>query len=81
MYGLQDVHSNALRKPWRVVTTSQALADVLTCRCDRGHRHGVTCGVKAKCSAYYTPCLVEIIGNAACGATSPSSTRWRTRWT
>eukprot|EP00972_Heterocapsa_arctica_P058778 8665166-Heterocapsa_arctica.AAC.1 len=44
-------------------------------RCDRGHRHGVTCGVAAKSSAYYTPYLVQIVGNAACGTTSMSSKR------
>eukprot|EP00972_Heterocapsa_arctica_P075775 11175873-Heterocapsa_arctica.AAC.1 len=35
MYGLQDAHGNAVRKPWRVVTTSQDLADALTRRCDQ----------------------------------------------
>eukprot|EP00972_Heterocapsa_arctica_P001462 213014-Heterocapsa_arctica.AAC.1 len=57
-------------KPWRVITTDSALAEALRRRCDRGHEHGVTCGVTAKTSAYYTPFLVQVIGNAVCGAGS-----------
>jgi hypothetical protein len=67
MYGLQDAKGCSLRKPWRVVTTHGGLAQALAQRCGGGHQHGTTCGVLAKASAYYTPRLVQVIGQAICG--------------
>eukprot|EP00972_Heterocapsa_arctica_P102516 15107915-Heterocapsa_arctica.AAC.1 len=54
-FGLQDLRGWPLRKPWRVVTTLRTLVESLSWSCDSTHRHGVTCGVAPKSSAYYTP--------------------------
>ena len=61
-----------LRKPWAVTTTCRALADALRRRCadaqPRHGDHGVTHGLSAKASAYYTPELVEVAGRAILSA-------------
>eukprot|EP00972_Heterocapsa_arctica_P055073 8122965-Heterocapsa_arctica.AAC.1 len=49
------------------------IASALSRRCDGAHGHGVTCGVSAKAFAYYTPCLVQAVGRAACGTTSTTT--------
>eukprot|EP00972_Heterocapsa_arctica_P033531 4935742-Heterocapsa_arctica.AAC.1 len=53
-YGLVDQHGDLLWKPWRVISTLPEIG-ALNRLCARDHPHGVTHGLAARMSAYYTP--------------------------
>ncbi|MCP4896673.1 MAG: hypothetical protein GY906_06815, partial [bacterium] len=61
-YGLADQHGELLRKPWRVVSTVPNIDQVLGRRCGHDHPHGMTSGLAAKISAYYTPAFADAVG-------------------
>eukprot|EP00972_Heterocapsa_arctica_P019508 2879480-Heterocapsa_arctica.AAC.1 len=60
-YGLVDQRGNLLQKPWRVISTLPEI-DCLNRLCDQSHPHGVTHGMAATMSAYYTPAFAGTVG-------------------
>ena len=48
-------------KPTRFMTTSQAMADCLDCRCDRSHKHQNLVGGRAAEAAFYPLPLIKAI--------------------
>ena len=63
-FGLTDKENNPIKKPWRVVTTSAALAQELNahkCMHPPGFKHSLAEGSKTKQTAYYPAAMCRTI--------------------
>ena len=74
-YGLVDQHGALLKKPWKVISTMPKIDKFLGRRCGHDHPHGLTHGLAAKISAYYTPAFADAVG--AMILNEPQSSQYR----
>ena len=74
-YGLVDQRGALLKKPWKVISTMPKIDEVLGRRCGHDHPHGLTHGLAAKISAYYTPAFADAVG--AMILSEPQSSQYR----
>ena len=78
-YGLVDQRGALLKKPWKVISTMPKIDEALGRRCGHDHPHGLTHGLAAKISAYYTPAFADAVG--AMILSEPQSSQYRNYYT
>ena len=60
--GLKSKKGNPIKKPWRIVTTSQKLVDQLRpCVCANNHRHDICQGAETYKTGFYNEALARKI--------------------
>ena len=74
-YELVDQHGALLKKPWKVISTMPKIDEFLERRCGHDHPHGLTHGLAAKISTYYTPAFADAVG--AMILNEPQSSQYR----
>ena len=64
-YGLKNSRGVPLKKPWRILTSSQTMASLLECRCPGDHDHEECLGGKeARDSGFYPKKMCDVIFKA-----------------